>query len=289
MTTIGAMVRREIQPELVTDHVRDLDETFDVLWVVEDLPWAGAVSQLTSVLDATETALVGHGIAPTPFRNPVALAMEWATIARLHPGRLLGGLGHGVQDWMRAIGAAVDSPLTLLEEQLIATRTLLDGEPLAMDGRYVQVDSVALEFPPIVPVPVHAGVTGPKSLVLSGRVADGTVLGEGSSPEVVERARQLIDRGRDLAGRVDDHNLVVFVGVHLGDPGDLLPGFDSSMWCSVHSEPGRVAQDLAAVAAAGADSVVVVPIGRDPMPDLGSIGRLVVPALRAEVWRPPTR
>jgi len=283
MTTIGAMVRREIQPELVIDHARDLDETFDVLWVVEDLPWAGGVSQLTSVLDATETALVGHGIAPAPFRNPIALAMEWATIARLHPGRLLGGLGHGVQDWMRSIGAAADSPLTLLEEQLVAIRTLLDGEPLATDGRYVQADGIALEFPPTVPVPVHAGVTGPKSLVLSGRAADGTILGEGSSPDFVERARRLIDQGRASAGRVDTHNLVVFVGVHLGDPCDILPGFDASMWCSIRNDPERVVQDLAAVAAAGADSVVVVPMGRDPMSGLDAVGRLVVPALRSAV------
>lgn len=282
MTTIGAMIRREIHPELVANHARELDGVFDVLWVVEDLPWAGGVSQLTSVLDATETALVGHGIAPSPFRNPVALAMEWATISRLHPGRFVGGLGHGVQDWMHSIGAGVGSPLALLEEQLVAIRTLLAGETLSMDGRYVRVDGVTLEFPPTVPVRVHAGVTGPKSLVLSGRAADGTILGEGSSPEMVGRARQLIDSGRASAGRVDDHNVVVFVGVHVGAEDDLLPGFDGSLWASIHTDPGRVAQDLAAVAAAGADSVVVVPLGRDPMSDLDAIRRLVVPALPSE-------
>jgi len=288
VTTIGAMIRREIQPELVADHARELDGAFDVLWVVEDLPWAGGVSQLTAVLDAADTALVGHGIAPTPFRNAVALAMEWATISRQHPGRLVAGLGHGVQEWMRSIGAAVDSPLTLLEEQLVAIRTLLAGESLSMDGRYVQADGITLKFPPTVPVPVHAGVTGPKSLVLSGRAADGTILGEGSSPDVVMRARQLIDEGRASVGRVDGHPLVVFVAVHVGSRSDLRPGFSESLWSSVHTDPDRVVEDLAAIGAAGADSVVVVPIGTNPMADLASVGHLVVPALRSRIQPPPT-
>ncbi len=49
-----------------------------------------------TVLQATERVVVGHGIAPAPFRNPAALAMEWATLATLHPGRFAAGLGHGV-------------------------------------------------------------------------------------------------------------------------------------------------------------------------------------------------
>lgn len=283
MTTIGAMIRREIEPELVAVHARDLDAVFDVLWVVEDLPWAGGVSQLTSVLDATDSAKVGHGIAPTPFRNPVALAMEWATLGRLHPGRLVGGLGHGVQDWMRSIGSAVASPLTLLEEQLGAIRTLLAGETLSVEGRYVRVDDVRLEFPPAVPIRVHAGVTGPKSLALSGRAADGTILGEGSSPEVVGRARQLIDEGREAAGRVEAHDVVVFVGVHVGTTNELISGFDESIWTSVHADPDRVVEDLVALEAAGADSVVVVPIGRDPIAGLEDVGRQIVPPLRTRL------
>jgi len=283
MFTIGAMIRREIEPELVAAHAHDLDAVFETLWVVEDLPWAGGVSQLTAVLDATETAIVGHGIAPTPFRNPVALAMEWATLARMHPGRVVGGLGHGVQGWMRSIGAAVDSPLTLLEEQLRTIRILLAGDALTVDGRYVRADGVRLEFPPTVPIDVYAGVTGPKSLALSGRFAGGTILGEGSSPKLVKRARQLIDQGRTAAGRVDVHRVVVFVGVHLGTRDDLLSGFDESIWTSVHTDPQQVVEDLLALTAAGADSVVIVPIGRDPVAGLDAVGRLVVPPLRAQI------
>lgn len=277
------MVRREVPPEEVPAHARELDGVFDALWVVEDLQFAGGISQLTAVLDATEKARVGHGIAPTPFRSPVALAMEWATIARMHPGRLVGGLGHGVQEWMRSIGAAVSSPMALLEEQLTSVRALLSGESVNVHGRYVTVDGVGLEFPPEVPVPVLAGVNGPKSLELSGRFADGTILGEGSSPEVVERAREVIGRGRASAGTKHPHQLVVFVAFHLGTRDDLIDGLDESLWRSVHDKPTGVIEDLESVVAAGCDSVVLVPIGRDPTADLRSASRLIVPDLRSRL------
>ena len=277
------MVRREVPPEEVRAHARELDGVFDALWVVEDLPFAGGISQLSAVLDATEKARVGHGIAPTPFRSPVALAMEWATIARLHPGRLVGGLGHGVQEWMRSIGAAVSSPMTLLEEQLICVRALLSGESVNVHGRYVTVDGVGLEFPPAVPVPVLAGVNGPKSLELSGRIADGTILGEGSNPEVVKRAREVIDRGRASAGTKHPPQRVVVVAFHLGTREELIDGFDESLWRSVHDEPTGVIEDLESVVAAGCDSVVLVPIGRDPTADLRSASRLIVPDLRSRL------
>ena len=50
--------------------------------------------------------------------DPAALAMEWATLARMHPGRVIGGIGHGVPGWMRQVSPHVESPLTLLRETI---------------------------------------------------------------------------------------------------------------------------------------------------------------------------
>ena len=48
-------------------------------------------------------------------------------------------------------------------------------------------------------------------------------------------------------------------------------------------DPDRVVEDLVALEAAGADSVVVVPIGRDPIAGLEDVGRLIVPPLRTRL------
>ena len=118
-TSVGAMIRRDIPPSVVPEHARRIQERFDELWVVEDLPYAGGISHAAAVLDATTNVVVGHGIAPAPFRNPVARAMEWATPAELHPRRFAGGIRHGIQGWMGQIDGQVESPLTLLRERLV--------------------------------------------------------------------------------------------------------------------------------------------------------------------------
>ena len=143
-TSIGAMIRRTVPPSQVVEHALAIQDGYDELWVVEDLPYAGGISQLTAVLAATDSVAVGHGIAPAPFRNAAALAMEWAALAEFFPGRLIDGLGHGVQTWMEQIGARVASPLTLLEETTTAVRQLLAGEEVTIAGRYVQLTGVQL-------------------------------------------------------------------------------------------------------------------------------------------------
>jgi alkanesulfonate monooxygenase SsuD/methylene tetrahydromethanopterin reductase-like flavin-dependent oxidoreductase (luciferase family) len=276
-TDIGAMIRREIAPEDVAGHSRALAAVVDELWVVEDVPYAGGISQLTAVLEATEDVRVGHGIAPAPFRNPVALAMEWATIARLHPGRLEAGVGHGVQAWMRQVGSAVDSPMALLEETLDCVRRLLKGETVHVAGRYVSVAGVKLEFPPPEPIRVSAGVTGPRSLELSGRSADGTILGEGHDADGVRRAALTIKQGMAAAGRESPHRLTVFSGFRLAE---TVPD-QASGWNAVDPSPERVASALAGLAGAGADAIVLVPLGPEPGRQLEQAVSDVIPIIRA--------
>ena len=252
MTSVGAMVRREVAPEDEVAHARMLAERFDEIWIVEDLPFAGGISQMAAVLAGTDDVIVGHGIAPAPFRNPAALAMEWATLARMHPGRVRCGLGHGVQSWMRDIGERVASPLTLIEETHGIVHELLHGGTPEVDGRYRRMSGWALEFPPAVAPPVSLGVLGPKSLELSGRIADGTILPEGQDPSAVRRSIEHIDTGRAAAGRTTPHHVTVFVSFFCGDPADAP------------TPPPETPQGGELIGSAGADSVVLVPLGPDP-------------------------
>jgi len=270
MTRLGAMMMRDIAPEDLVALAVAAAPGLDELWIIEDLNFAGGISQLMAILDATDNnaagrPLLGHGIAPAPFRNPAALAMEWATVARMHPGRVIGGIGHGVPDWMRHVGESVESPLTLLRETIESTTAILAGSRVTYKGRYVDVDGVELVFPPKEPVPVVAGVTGPNSLRLSGEVAGGTVIAEGFGPDQLVEARALIDEGRTRAERTDPHHLYVFTGFYCGDisllpppPPDVPDGF-----AAVAPDPESVAADLQAVIDAGADSLIIVPFGPD--------------------------
>ncbi|MFD7656976.1 LLM class flavin-dependent oxidoreductase [Actinosynnema sp. NPDC059797] len=188
--SIGIMLPRDLDGAEVLPYARRADELgFDELWVVEDLGFHGGIAQAAAVLAATGRIRVGIGLLPVGARNAAFAAMEVATLARLFPGRVDVGIGHGMPAWMRSVGAWPASPLTLLEEYLRAVKGLLRGEAVER-GELVALDGVRLEgacLPEHVP-PVLAGVRGPRSLALSGRVADGTVLAEPTTPEYVRTA-----------------------------------------------------------------------------------------------------
>src|SRR4051794_24082440 len=177
MPRIGFMFDRARPPEELAGFATGLQEAgADDLWVVEDLGWSGSISAAAVALAAADRLRVGIGIAPVPLRNPALLAMELATLARAFPGRLVAGLGHGVPEWMRKVGAETTGKLALLEETILTVRALLAGETVTTRGREVTVDGLALVHPPAQVPPIVTGVVRPKSLELSGRVADGTLL-----------------------------------------------------------------------------------------------------------------
>ena len=207
--------------------------------------------------------------------------MEWAALAEFFPGRLIDGLGHGVQTWMEQIGARVASPLTLLEETTTAVRQLLAGEEVTIAGRYVQLAGVQLEYPPQQPPPVLAGVTGPKSLLLAGATADGTILSEGHGPYKIERARQLTAEGAQDAGRTGPHHMTVFTGFHIGDLNEMTYpyGDEPRGWIATDAEPDGVTARLQTLVDAGADSVVLVPFSNDVTGQLQLAASEIVPHL----------
>ena len=272
------MFDRGRAPEELTGFGTTIEEIgADDLWVVEDLGWAGSISATAFALAATSRLRVGIGIAPVALRNPALLAMEVANLARVHPGRLVAGVGHGVPEWMRQVGAEPVRKLARLEETIVALHGLLAGDEVTLHGREVTVDGLRLVHPPAVAPPIVTGVVRPRSLELSGRVADGTLLAEGAGPAEIADALTHIDRGR-AAGDRPAHELIVFAFLHVtDDPAgvaapvrDVLAG--QAEWLGVPPErvyaligpaetiPARVQ----ALHEAGAETVVLRPLGPGP-------------------------
>jgi alkanesulfonate monooxygenase SsuD/methylene tetrahydromethanopterin reductase-like flavin-dependent oxidoreductase (luciferase family) len=158
--------------------------------VVEDLGFRGGVAQAAAVLASTRTIRVGIGILPVGARNAAFAAMEAATLAQLFPGRVDVGIGHGMPAWMRAVGAWPARPLRQLESYVATVADLLHGRAV---GPEVVLDPSSV--PDVVP-DLLLGVRGPRSLTVSGRVADGTILAEPCTPEYVRAARRQIAASR---------------------------------------------------------------------------------------------
>jgi 5,10-methylenetetrahydromethanopterin reductase len=276
---LGFVIRPEHPPEELAERARAVEEAgFDELWLWEDCFLAGAIATMATALAATSQIKVGVGIMPAPVRNPAFVAMELATLERMYPGRVRVGFGHGVADWMRQIGAKPESQLALLEETVAAVGTLLAGERVSAEGRYVRLDGVRLDHTPEQAPPLYTGVRRKRSLALSGRVADGTILAEPSPLPYIAWAREQIAATRP-------HRLTVFAWCSMGDDAAaaraaLRPVAEERVLeggpqieqlgenadaeaviesAAVAGTPEQCAAKVRAIAGAGADSVVLVP------------------------------
>jgi alkanesulfonate monooxygenase SsuD/methylene tetrahydromethanopterin reductase-like flavin-dependent oxidoreductase (luciferase family) len=124
MVTLGVIFPPDLAPEQLRQVAMAAEESgLDELWLWEDCFAESGIATAAAVLAWTERLRVGIGLLPVPLRNVALTAMELATLARLFPGRLVPGVGHGVLDWMGQVGARASSPMTLLAEYVPAVRT----------------------------------------------------------------------------------------------------------------------------------------------------------------------
>jgi alkanesulfonate monooxygenase SsuD/methylene tetrahydromethanopterin reductase-like flavin-dependent oxidoreductase (luciferase family) len=270
MTTIGAVFPPSLPPERLASAVRVADAAgLDELWLWEDCFREGGISTATAALAWTDRLRVGVGVLPVPLRNVALAAMEIATMHRMFPGRPVIGVGHGVLSWMGQVGGRAASPMTLFREYASALRDLLAGERLTVDGEYVRLTDVALDWPPPARPPVHAAATGPKSLRMAGEVADGTILTGGSRPADVRRAADLAAEGRAAAGRTDPHVITVYLPVVIGPNGAERLRADAAYYgeddlFGASGDAAAISAAVAGLADAGATTVVLQPTLDEP-------------------------
>lgn len=309
--------RTEPARSIIERAVAAEQQGWDEFWVIEDCFFTAGISLATAAMVSTTAINIGIGIMPVAARNPAITAMEIATLAELGPGRLHAGLGHGVQFWMHQINEQVDSPLTLLDETFTAVQRLLAGDNVTVDGRYVTLDKVQLDAPPSARPLVSAGVRGPKSLAIAGRVADGAILADFVSADYVRWARQQMGDG--------DHRITVFSSLGVAPEGDLhlvreglgahlaevasnaplslqmAPFFDelqakaaATSWQQAVAEmpdewwqliapfgtPEQAAEHVRSLIEAGADAVAFFPSPYDPLDDCAYAAEHFLPLLR---------
>jgi alkanesulfonate monooxygenase SsuD/methylene tetrahydromethanopterin reductase-like flavin-dependent oxidoreductase (luciferase family) len=250
--TIGVTFRPQCPPEELRDVARAADAAgIAQLWLWEDCFFEGGISTAAAALACTERLHVGVGLLPVPLRNPALAAIEIATVARMFPGRFRPGLGHGVLEWMEQVGARVPSPMTLLREYTTAVRHLLHGHTADVEGRYVRLRGVTLDWPPASPPPLLVGGRGPKTVGLAGEIADGVILDSVLTLDQVREGAAQAAAARNAAGRGDEpFDTVVFVDV---DP--AAPDVDA-----------RIDETIVTMSGIGATTVVFVPPGETPDP-----------------------
>lgn len=207
------------------------DKGFDAVWQADSRLVRDALIPMAAFAAVTDRIAIGSGVVDCWTRNPARLASSFSTLDDLAPGRVRLGIGAWWDPLAAKVGIERAKPLGVMREVVTAVRALLHNETVTMDGDYVHLDGVELDYVyqerRAKDVPIYIGATGMKMMELAGEIGDGVVLNYLVSPEYNARAMEALQTGADRAGRsidaIDRPQLVV---------------------CSVH-EDRHVALDMA--------------------------------------------
>jgi 5,10-methylenetetrahydromethanopterin reductase len=167
---------------------------FGGVWVADSQSvFRDAYIALTMFAMRTKNMELGTGVTNIITRHPAVLAHSFATLDEISGGRAQLGIGIG-DSAIYNIGQK-PSKLLRFEEVIGVLRTLMAGDTAHFDGQDIKVS-----WPPRK-VPIVIACTGPRSLQLAGRIADGVLFQVGSDPVLVKYAKKNIELGAREAGR----------------------------------------------------------------------------------------
>jgi 5,10-methylenetetrahydromethanopterin reductase len=195
--------------EAIVEEIEGLG--FDHLWLTDSsLHARDCYSYLALAATRSERLLLGTAVTNPLTRHPGVTAVAIATLDQISGGRAILGIGAGDRPLL-ALGMKPSS-LSSLEAAIGSIRTLLAGEEATADDPVYNLRSAHLRFGGRRDLPVFISASGPKTLELAGRLADGVILLVGLFPEAIEWALSHVDRGAASAGRDRPHIAVFAYG-----------------------------------------------------------------------------
>lgn len=218
-TPVGLVLGSEIPPDRIADIAAQAEAAgLGELWLSEDYFMTGGIAGAGIALSATQHIPVGLGVVSAVARHPALLAMEVATLAHAHPGRLRPAIGLGVPGWLDQMGLRPASALRAVRESLETSRALLRGDTLSTATSTFHFDGVELTYPLGTDTPPFSlGVAGPKMLALSGEIADGTLMSVLAGVDYVRWARERIAEGAQRSARGGSEHRVTVFAIYCAD------------------------------------------------------------------------
>jgi 5,10-methylenetetrahydromethanopterin reductase len=188
---VGVLPNRPVA-EVATLAERAEELGFRGIWVADSQSiFRDAFAALTLAAARTTRLVLATAVTNPVTRHPAVLACSFATLDELSGGRVV--LGIGVGESSVATLSLKPARLARLEQAALTLRGLLAGEEVEWDGARIHMAW------PTRPIPIVFAASGPRSLELAGRVADGVLFQVGASPGMVRYAFEHLERG--AAGR----------------------------------------------------------------------------------------
>ena len=199
----------------VASNVRDIDYIvraeelgFTHAWCADSqMLWSDCYAALALAATRTKSINLGTGVAITGTRPAPVTAASIATINALAPGRTFLGLGAG-NTALRIMGLPPQN-VKELEEYVRVLKPLLKGD----EAEY-RIGNQSRKIVHVMPndgfvnfddeIPLYVSGFGPKSLGITGALADGAVLAMPANAAIMENIWRMLDAGAVSEGRSID-------------------------------------------------------------------------------------
>lgn len=252
---------------------------FDSVWVGDHLQWSvpflDPIALLAGVSARTQTIQIGTSVLLAPLRHPVPLAKSLLTIDHMSGGRLIVGLGSGVERGGDYTAVAADPRRRgeAMDASVAALRRLLSDEPAQLTG-YWEGEAHLDPAPVRGSIPLYLGGHSRAALRRTARAADGWIASFIDPSRLAARIDGL-RRDAETAGRsAEDIRVVVIVYVSVADSVEEATAAAEPYFDAMYGMPARRAVDMSAFGTldsctkrvqefldAGADDVIVAHTG----------------------------
>ena len=170
---------------------------FDGVWAADSQSiFRDPFIALAAIAQRTSSIRLATGVTNPVTRHPAVLANAFATLDELSGGRATLGIGVGAST-VRTLGRD-PARLADLEDVIRTIRELLAGRETDWKGTRISMPWSERSIPVVI------SSSGPRSLRLAGRVADGVLFQVGTHPDLVEWAISNVRDGAAEAGRDPD-------------------------------------------------------------------------------------
>ena len=179
----------------------------DHVWSAE--AWGmDAVVPLAYIAARTQRIILGTGIIQISARVPAMIAMTAQSLATVSNNRFVLGLGvSGPQVVEGLHGAAFAHPLGRLRECVDIIRLGINSERMQYHGKHYELPrpggegkAIRLSQPPRPDLPIYLATLGPKSLEMTGELANGWI-GTSFMPEQADVFMDHLRKGLANTGR----------------------------------------------------------------------------------------
>lgn len=253
---------------------------FSDLWVTENtldhVTSFDPISVLTYAAAVTSRIRLGASVVVLAIHSPINVAHGWATLDVLSGGRAVLGVGLGRDHHYRQFEVPEAGRVSRFREEVELIRALWSQERVEYRGRFYSLADGTMPLKPVQkPLPIWMGVGHPDAVRRAASLADGWMGSGGSSIEEFGRSVPILKAALEKAGRdpaaypiskrifmaVDERREVAraellrwFTEVYHNPPGTEASG--------IYGTPAEVRERLEAVAAMGANHLLLNPVSR---------------------------